>query len=112
MAWALGRFQKFSSSQGILQGYDVTFCDRKGLAIRNGGVYTHITYTQPGVHASPMIPYGKADLLLGLDILEAVRGITAQSLFRVASPDRTAALVNTAKTETISTLIGKDDFDP
>ena len=90
----------------------MTFCDRKGLAIRNGGVYTHITYMQPGVHASPMIPYGKADLLLGLDILEAVRGITAQSLFRIASPHRTTAVVNTAKTETITTLIGKDDFDP
>ena len=108
----IGTISKVLVVAGYLQGYDVQFCDRKGLAIRNGGVYTHITYTQPGVHASPMIPYGKADLLLGLDILEAVRGIAAQSLFRVASPDRTAAMVNTAKTETISTLIGKDDFDP
>ncbi|MXZ01289.1 indolepyruvate ferredoxin oxidoreductase, partial [Candidatus Poribacteria bacterium] len=107
----IGTISKVLVVGGYLQGYDVTFCDRKGLAIRNGGVYTHITYTQPGVHASPMIPYGKADLLLGLDILEAVRGITAHSLFRVASPDRTAAVVNTAKTETISTLIGKDQFD-
>ncbi len=107
----IGTISKVLVVGGYLQGYDVTFCDRKGLAIRNGGVYTHITYTQSGTHASPMIPYGKADLLLGLDILEAVRGITAHSLFRVASPDRTAAVVNTAKTETISTLIGKDEFD-
>ena len=48
---------------------------------------------------------------MGLDILETVRGITAHSLFRVASPERTVAVVNTAKTETISTLIGKDQFD-
>ena len=108
----IGTISKVLVVAGYLQGYDVTFCDRKGLAIRNGGVYTHIAYTQPNVHASPMIPYGKADLLLGLDILEAVRGITAQSHFRVASPSRTAAVVNTAKTETISTLIGKDNFDP
>ena len=108
----IGTISKVLVVAGYLQGYDVTFCDRKGLAIRNGGVYTHIAYTHPGVHASPMIPYGKADLLLGLDILEAVRGITAQSLFRIASPDRTAAVVNTAKTETITTLIGKDHFDP
>ena len=108
----IGTISKVLVVGGYLQGYDVNFCDRKGLAIRNGGVYTHIAYTQPGVHASPMIPYGKADLLLGLDILEAVRGITAQSLFRIASPTRTTAVVNTAKTETISTLIGKDDFDP
>ena len=108
----IGTISKVLVVAGYLQGYNVTFCDRKGLAIRNGGVYTHITYMQPGAHASPMIPYGKADLLLGLDILEAVRGITAQSLFRIASPHRTTAVVNTAKTETITTLIGKDDFDP
>ena len=108
----IGTISKVLVVAGYLQGYKVTFCDRKGLAIRNGGVYTHITYMQPGVHASPMIPYGKADLLLGLDILEAVRGITAQSLFRIASSNRTTAVVNTAKTETITTLIGKDDFAP
>ena len=108
----IGTISKVLVVAGYLQGYDVTFCDRKGLAIRNGGVYTHIAYTQPGAHASPMIPYGKADLLLGLDILEAVRGISAQSLFRIASPNRTTAVVNTAKTETITTLIGKDNFDP
>ena len=108
----IGTISKVLVVAGYLQGYNVKFCDRKGLAIRNGGVYTHIGYTQPGVHISPMIPYGKADLLLGLDILEAVRGITAQSLFRIASSNRTTAVVNTAKTETITTLIGKDDFDP
>ena len=108
----IGTISKVLVVAGYLQGYNVTFCDRKGLAIRNGGVYTHIVYTQPDVHASPMIPYGKADLLLGLDILEAVRGITAHSLFRIASSDRTTAVVNTAKTETITTLIGKDHFDP
>ena len=108
----IGTISKVLVVAGYLQGYDVTFCDRKGLAIRNGGVYTHIAFTQPGVHASPIIPYGKADLLLGLDILEAVRGITAHSLFRIASPNRTTAVVNTAKTETITTLIGKDNFEP
>lgn len=108
----IGTISKVLVVAGYLQGYNVAFCDRKGLAIRNGGVYTHIAYTQPDVHASPMIPYGKADLLLGLDILEAVRGIAGQSHFRIASSHRTAAVVNTAKTETITTLIGKDDFDP
>ena len=110
-AWESARSPRYSSLLGISKVTNVTFCDRKGLAIRNGGVYTHITYTQPGVHAFPDDSVREGDLLLGLDILEAVRGITAHSLFRVASPDRTAAVVNTAKTETISTLIGKDQFD-
>ena len=107
----IGTISKILVVAGHLQGYDVTFCDRKGLAIRNGAVYTHVTYSQPGVPVAPIIPYGKADLVLGLDILEAVRGINANSLFRVASPARTAAVVNTAKTETMSTLIGKEEFD-
>ena len=107
----IGTISKILVVAGHLQGYSVTFCDRKGLAIRNGGVYTHVTYSQPGVPVAPIIPYGKADLVLGLDILEAVRGIDANSLFRVASPECTVAVVNTAKTETMSTLIGKDEFD-
>ena len=107
----IGTISKILVVAGHLQGYGVTFCDRKGLAIRNGGVYTHVTYSQLGVPVAPIIPYGKADLVLGLDILEAVRGIDANSLFRVASPECTAAVVNTAKTETMSTLIGKDEFD-
>ncbi len=107
----IGTISKILVVAGHLQGYDVTFCDRKGLAIRNGGVYSHVTYSHPGVSVAPIIAYGKADLVLGLDILEAVRGINANSLFRVASPARTAAVVNTAKTETMSTLIGKEAFD-
>ena len=107
----IGTISKILVVAGYLQGYDVHFCDRKGLAIRNGGVYTHVTYTNSGHKISPIIPYGKADLVLGLDILETVRGISAESVFRVASTERTAAVVNTAKTETMTTLIGKDSFE-
>ena len=107
----IGTISKILVVAGYLQGYVVDFCDRKGLAIRNGGVYTHVTYTNTGKKISPIIPYGKADLILGLDILEAVRGISSESVFRVASQERTSAVVNTAKTETMSTLIGNDDFD-
>ena len=60
---------------GHREGYDVVFSDKNGLAIRNGGVYSHITFLKPGCnHISPIIPYGKADLMLGIDILEAARG--------------------------------------
>ena len=107
----IGTISKILVVAGYLHGYRVDFCDRKGLAIRNGGTYTHVTYTTSEQKISPIIPYGKADLVLGLDILEAVRGITSESVFRVASAERTAAVVNTAKTETIKTLIGKDDFE-
>ncbi len=114
---------------GHEMGYQVQFLDKKGLAIRNGGVFSQLVYTRNGAkpqaagasdirHPSsdllttPSIPYGKADLLLGVDILEATRALDPAQPYRVASPQRTAAVVNTAKTPTILTLMGKDDFEP
>src|SRR5690606_23956107 len=64
-----------------------------------------------GRYTTSLIPYGKADLLLGIDLLEATRAIDPDQPYRVASPQYTAAVVNTAKTETILSLMGQDDFD-
>lgn len=108
---------------GHKQGYRVTFSDKKGLAIRNGGVYSQITWVndpQPeqldsqseSYPASGLIPYGRADLLLGVDILEAARAIDPREQFRVASPQRTAAVLNLHKQPTVFTLLGRQDFDP
>jgi indolepyruvate ferredoxin oxidoreductase len=93
-------------------GYHVTFCDKKGIAIRNGGVYSQLTFSKKKKVVSPLMPQGKADLLLGLDILEAVRGIDPRFNFRVGSKQYTHSVVNTHKTHTILTLLGKDDFSP
>ena len=95
---------------GVQQGYEVRLTNKKGLAIRNGSVYSHLSYAPKGTPVSPLIPCGKADLLLGLDILEAARGLEPQGRYRIAHPERTAAIVNTAKTPTIDTLIGQEDF--
>ena len=58
------------------------------------------------------IPYGKADLLLGVDILEATRATDPREQFRVAHKNRTCAVVNLHKQPTVYTLLGRDDFDP
>ncbi len=115
---------------GHKEGYRVIFQDKKGLAIRNGGVYSQLTFIQDSAHAavdggqnktgnavpqpspastdspahSPLrtahypttgcIPYGRADLLLGVDILEAARAIDPREGFRVASKTRTSAVLN------------------
>jgi Pyruvate/2-oxoacid:ferredoxin oxidoreductase gamma subunit len=42
----------------------------------------------------PEIPYGEADLLLGIDGVETLRGIGPIATLRVAASDRTAAVVN------------------
>ena len=89
---------------GHREGYTVVFSDKNGLAIRNGGVYSHITFLKPGCnHVSPIIPYGKADLMLGIDILEAARGIDPKSNLRVGGR-KTRAIINRQKTPTINTL--------
>lgn len=96
---------------GHEMGYHVQFLDKKGLAIRNGGVFSQIVFTRnPRSNITPLIPYGKADLLLGVDLLEAARSIDGVQGQRIASKDVTAAVVNTAKTPTILTLMGREDF--
>jgi indolepyruvate ferredoxin oxidoreductase len=136
---------------GHKQGYRVIFQDKKGLAIRNGGVFAQITYVKddqeegqrdertkaqsemldvdaassplclsplvPSSLPSPypttgMIPYGRADLLLGIDILEAARATDPREGFRIAAKDRTCAVLNLHKQPTVYTLLGKQDFDP
>lgn len=97
---------------GMKEGYDVSFLDKKGLAIRNGGVYGHVVFSKFGPIECPVIPYGKADLLIGLDILEAARALDGRMNLRVAHPGRTHAIVNNHKTETVLSLMGREDFDP
>ncbi len=97
---------------GFREGYRVLFCDKKGLAIRNGGVYSQISFYRDDIPVSNIIPFGKADLILGVDLLEAARGMDPRGNQRVASPERTAAVINTYKTPTILTLLGREDFDP
>jgi len=99
-------------SAGHEMGYNVQFLDKKGLAIRNGGIYSQVVFTRDAKSAvTPVIPYGKADLLLAVDLLEGARSIDPRYGYRVASSDVTAAVVNTAKTPTISSLMGNEDFD-
>ncbi len=95
---------------GRNEGYNVQFSDKKGLAIRNGSVYSQLIFTKNNTPAAMTVGYGKADLLLGVDLLEAVRAVDPKAPWRVASPQRTAVVVNTDRTPTIRTLMGLDDF--
>jgi len=97
---------------GHYEGYKVVFVDKKGLAIRNGGVVSQVVYNIEDKPVTALIPYGKADLLLGVDILEAARAMDPNGRIRVASPDKTAAVINTDKIATINGVMGADDFDP
>ncbi len=97
---------------GHREGYRILYCDKKGLAIRNGGVYSMITFSPPAApYTSNLIPYGKADLLIGVDVLEAARALDPSTNQRIGSRHFTATVVNTHKTPTILTLLGQDDFE-
>ncbi len=97
---------------GHKEGYQVLFQDKKGLAIRNGGVFSQLTFVFGETATTGAIPYGQADLLLGVDILESARAIDPREQFRVAARDRTAAVLNLHKQPTVKTLLGQSDFDP
>ncbi len=97
---------------GHKEGYNVIFLDKKGLAIRNGGTISQVVYNKATRPISAIIPYGKADLLIGIDVLEAARALDSAGRARIASPEKTTAVINTAKNTTITSLWGEGDFDP
>ena len=122
---------------GHLAGYRTLFNEKKGLAIRNGGVFAQIAWlegggqraegrgsdSEPALSGLPsalcplpsttaLIPYGSADLLLGIDVLEAARAVDPREPFRVGRKGHTAAVLNLHKQPTVYGLLGREDFDP
>lgn len=92
-------------------GLRVLFSEKKGLAVRNGSVYAQVLVSRSGGVLSPVLPYGKANLILGIDLLEAARGVDPAIPLRVAHPALTAAVVNTATTPTVRMLLGTDSTE-
>jgi len=69
----------------FLEGYDIKSSELRGLSQRGGNVITHIRFGKKVY--SPLVPDGGADLILGLELMEALR----DSNF---SNDKTIFLVN------------------
>jgi len=57
----------------MAEGYDVKSSELHGLSQRGGSVEVHIRFGKKIY--SPLISQGKADLILGLEMQEAMRGI-------------------------------------
>src|SRR5712664_116919 len=91
---------------GTKEGYHVRFNDKKGLAIRNGAVSAHVLYSNGTAKISTIVPNGKADLLMGVDMLEAERSLV------YASQVHTTAVVNTTVVPTIPMLAGMMNYPP
>lgn len=56
----------------FIEGYDVRSSELHGLSQRGGSVLTHIRFGKEVY--SPLVMRGKADLILGLELLEGLRG--------------------------------------
>jgi len=102
---------------GAQRGVSRRFPGQKGIGDpqRRGVRSDHVRAPRPDAqppHVTGSIPYGKANLLLGVDILEAARAIDPREQFRIASPQHTAAVLNLHKQPTVLTLLGRSDFDP
>jgi indolepyruvate ferredoxin oxidoreductase beta subunit len=54
-------------------GLEIRTAETHGLAQRSGSIYTHIRIGDKVY--SPLIPYGEADVLLGMEAIEALRYI-------------------------------------
>jgi indolepyruvate ferredoxin oxidoreductase, beta subunit len=59
------------SAVGLAAGYDVKKSDIQGLAVRGGGVLGHVRWGEKVY--SPIVPEGRADFLIGFEVLEGVR---------------------------------------
>ena len=56
-----------------LEGYKVSITVTRGLAQRGGSVVNFVRFYRDGEVVSPIIPIGKADILVGFEMLESLR---------------------------------------
>lgn len=84
------------------KGYAFRSTETLGMAQRGGSVISHIRFGDNLY--SPLIPAGKADALLGFDLIEAVRWV---SLLKMGS----VAIVNADIVPPYEVLIGESDFN-
>ena len=115
------------AAAGGVMGYDIQFLNEQGMVIRSDGNYSQLLFTRrdaletkagrtsemarSGRMATAAVSSGGADLLLGIDLLEAARSVDGHEGIGVALPEHTAAVVNTASPQTVRSLIGLDRID-
>jgi len=112
----VGAATRILATAGNAMGYRIQFGYDKGAAASTGRAYCQLVYTRSGQDndnglTTASIPYGTCDLIVGVDLLEAVRGIDPTHGYRVAEPDRTAVTVNAVALPTVTNLMGLDTID-
>jgi len=59
----------------LLAGWNVKKAETHGMAQRGGSVVTHVRLSPDQPVHSPLIPHGRADYLVALEVLEAARSL-------------------------------------
>ena len=112
---------------GGIMGYDVQFLNEQGMIVRSESTYSQLLFTRrdapeakagrtsemakSGPTATAAVSGGGADLILGIDLLEAARSVDGREGMGVALPEHTAAIVNTATPQTTRSVMGLDRID-
>jgi indolepyruvate ferredoxin oxidoreductase beta subunit len=86
-----------------LKGYRITIGETFGMSQRGGSVMSHIRVSSTSTW-SPQIPKGKADILIALEPVEAIRVIRAYG-----NPD-VKVLVNTRPIHPVGVIAGELDY--
>ncbi|WP_309029959.1 indolepyruvate ferredoxin oxidoreductase family protein [Streptomyces alfalfae] len=84
------------ATAGLLAGWTPRSLDQTGLAQKGGAVVSDIRFHRAGEGRTNKLGAGECDLYLGCDILVAADDTN----LGVASPERTAAVLNTARVAT------------
>ena len=83
-----------------IDGLSVVTLDQTGTAQKGGAVVSHILISRQPVAAPARTNLGNADLILGFDLI----GASSAENLKVASPDRTIAVLNTDLIPTIDSI--------
>ncbi|MGE5531702.1 MAG: indolepyruvate oxidoreductase subunit beta, partial [Bacteroidota bacterium] len=59
----------------LLQGWQIKKSEIHGMSQRGGSVESHVRFSPDSTVYSPTIPDGEVDVLLGFELLEALRGL-------------------------------------
>jgi len=87
-----------------LDGHEVRGTQFHGLAQRGGSIPTHVRFGRAGTVHSPFIPRARADLVLGLEPVEAARACY------FAGKQRTNFIVDNYPMKPVSVNLGQESY--
>jgi len=93
---------KLIGAAAVSKGFDVKASEVHGMAKRGGSVETYVRYSREPIGA-PIIAKGEADIILGLEALEALRGV---AYLRKGG----RVVMNTQEIDPMPVITGKDKY--